>query len=98
MAYHHPRLLVFWDDLCVEDTVLEWERSANRRIGLGELADIIIEARKCEVHSFFTFFCLNNLFYYRQFFLKKTLQPLFSTKHLDEESQRRRFTMVQRAD
>jgi len=53
------RLLVFWDCLCVKDAVLEWDRSANGRIGFWELADIIIEARKSEVYLFFTFFCLN---------------------------------------
>ena len=47
-----PRFLVLRDGMELGDFVQEWERSANGDIGLWELADIIIEARKGEVHSF----------------------------------------------
>jgi hypothetical protein len=43
-----PRFLVLQDD--IEWTVY-WKSSANGRIGFWELADIIIEARRSEVHS-----------------------------------------------
>ena len=51
-----PRFLVLQDFMCLDDAIEEWERSANGRIGLWELADIIINARKGEVHSFFYIF------------------------------------------
>ena len=47
-----PRFLVLQDCMGLPDFVQEWERSANGCIGLWELADIIIEGRKGEVHSF----------------------------------------------
>ena len=53
-----PRFLVLQDLMCLDDSIEEWERSANGRIGLWELADIIIKARKGEVHSFSTYLCL----------------------------------------
>jgi hypothetical protein len=62
MIYHEyatesadPRFLVLQDEMYMEDFIQEWEMSANGGIGLWELADIIIEARKGEFHSFPTF-------------------------------------------
>jgi len=49
-----PRFLVLWGRMVLEDFIVEWERSANGQIGLWELVDIIIEARKSEAHSFST--------------------------------------------
>jgi len=46
-----PRYFVFRDDL--PDDVTEWEASANGQTGFWELADIIVEARKGRVQSFF---------------------------------------------
>ena len=43
------RLLVLQD--YIDDLMEDWERSANGGIGLWELADIIIEARKGRLHS-----------------------------------------------
>ena len=44
-----PRFLVLDDNPDVEEAIEEWEMSANGGIGLWELADMIIEARKGEV-------------------------------------------------
>jgi hypothetical protein len=47
-----PRFLVFRDRMSLRNSISEWERSACGRIGLWELADIIIDARKGEVQCF----------------------------------------------
>jgi hypothetical protein len=48
------RFLIFQDGFFA---VEEWEKSANGGIGLWELADIIIAARRGEAHSFSTCLC-----------------------------------------
>jgi hypothetical protein len=48
---HDPKFLVLLDDI---DWTIDWERSANGQIGLWELADIIVEARRGEVHFLLT--------------------------------------------
>ena len=50
-----PRFLVLEDNMNIENFIEEWEMSANGGIGLWELADMIIEARKGETHFFFSY-------------------------------------------
>ena len=49
-----PRFLILQGLMDQQEFMDEWERSANGRIGLWEIADIIIEARRGDVQYFST--------------------------------------------
>jgi len=54
-----PRFLVFQEYVDLKDFIEEWKKSANGQIGLWELADVIIQARKGEILSFSTCCCFH---------------------------------------
>jgi len=73
-----PRLLVLQENMRLELYIQEWIWSANGQIGLWELSDIIIGARKGEVYYFLHRGRCFHLFWERNFLKDNSI-----TEYLD---------------